>query len=364
MNQMRPKLTYANVIATLALFFALGSGAWAASNMPANSVGTRQLKNGAVTAKKIRRGTLLANDFKAGELPVGSVVAPMPEGSSGVQGTTGSQSTKNEVGGQGEAGEQGRAGEVGPQGKPGPQGPAGEQGEPGARGETGAEGTTGPRGEAGEPGPAGEPGAQGPAGPQGAGEPGPAGEPGAQGPAGPQGEAGDQGSAGEPGAQGPAGPQGEAGDQGSAGQVGPQGPAGEPGIVKTVTRYGPEVTPAVKAANTSYTACNTGEVVSGGGFELLGAISPQTSYILQANRPSLSETAPEEDGEAEVTVYPAPKDGAAANGWAVTIDNGSGPNFSFRSYALCAVPDSAKEVTTLEQANGGQELQQILQLLH
>lgn len=41
---MRLKLTYANVIATLALFIALGGGAIAASQLGKNSVGSKQLK--------------------------------------------------------------------------------------------------------------------------------------------------------------------------------------------------------------------------------------------------------------------------------------------------------------------------------
>jgi hypothetical protein len=48
------RLTYANVIASLALFLALGGGAvWAASNK-ANQVGTGKLKQNAVTAGKIK----------------------------------------------------------------------------------------------------------------------------------------------------------------------------------------------------------------------------------------------------------------------------------------------------------------------
>ncbi len=47
-TEVRPRLTYANVCATLALFSALGGGAFAATRLPANSVGTRQLKKGAM----------------------------------------------------------------------------------------------------------------------------------------------------------------------------------------------------------------------------------------------------------------------------------------------------------------------------
>lgn len=53
----RPKLNYANVIATIALFVALG-GAAVAAGLPRNSVGTSQIKRGAVTAAKIKRGAV------------------------------------------------------------------------------------------------------------------------------------------------------------------------------------------------------------------------------------------------------------------------------------------------------------------
>lgn len=51
--RLRPRLTYANVIATLALFLVLGGAAYAATALPANSVGTKQLKDQAVTLTKI-----------------------------------------------------------------------------------------------------------------------------------------------------------------------------------------------------------------------------------------------------------------------------------------------------------------------
>ena len=46
--RVRKKLTYSNVIACLALFVALG-GVAVAAGLPKNSVGAKQLKNGAVT---------------------------------------------------------------------------------------------------------------------------------------------------------------------------------------------------------------------------------------------------------------------------------------------------------------------------
>ena len=50
MRRLRPRLTYANVVSTLCLFILLGGTAWAVA---ANSVGTTQLKKGAVTNPKL-----------------------------------------------------------------------------------------------------------------------------------------------------------------------------------------------------------------------------------------------------------------------------------------------------------------------
>lgn len=63
-----------NPIAYLALFIALGGTAYAASALPPGSVGTRQLRNGAVTNAKVRRQTLTASAFVPGALAVHVVV--------------------------------------------------------------------------------------------------------------------------------------------------------------------------------------------------------------------------------------------------------------------------------------------------
>jgi hypothetical protein len=57
MKSRLPKLNYANVIATMALFVAL-SGVAVAAGLPKNSVGSKQLKRGAVTAAKIKKGAV------------------------------------------------------------------------------------------------------------------------------------------------------------------------------------------------------------------------------------------------------------------------------------------------------------------
>jgi hypothetical protein len=100
MSRLRGKLTYANVVATLALFIALGgASAFAATQLAKNSVGTKQIKNGAVTAAKVKSGSLLASNFAAGQIPAGT---------------------------------QGLKGEAGKEGPRGLQGEPGKQGEPGA----------------------------------------------------------------------------------------------------------------------------------------------------------------------------------------------------------------------------------------
>ena len=59
MKQISSRLSYANVVSTLALFLALaGTAAYAASHLAKNSVGTPQLKKNAVTAAKIKNGTI------------------------------------------------------------------------------------------------------------------------------------------------------------------------------------------------------------------------------------------------------------------------------------------------------------------
>src|ERR1700742_2055730 len=95
----RRHLTYANVAATLALFLALGGAAYAATQLPKNSVGTKQLKKGAVTAAKINVKT--RNALRGATGPAG------PQGKTGKTGKTGA---KGATGPQGKTGNQGEAG--------------------------------------------------------------------------------------------------------------------------------------------------------------------------------------------------------------------------------------------------------------
>lgn len=91
---MRSKLSYANVMATIAVFVALGGSSYAAV----------QLANNSVRSKHVKDRSLLKRDFKRGQLPAG------PKGDQGAQGIQGSQGVQ---GVQGIQGEQGTAGAPG-----------------------------------------------------------------------------------------------------------------------------------------------------------------------------------------------------------------------------------------------------------
>jgi hypothetical protein len=68
-----PRLTYANVVATLAIFIALGGISFAATNLGKNSVGTKQIKNNAVTKKKIKKKAVSTNRLAAKAVTGGKI---------------------------------------------------------------------------------------------------------------------------------------------------------------------------------------------------------------------------------------------------------------------------------------------------
>jgi hypothetical protein len=59
MRRLKGKLTYANVMSTIAVFLLLGGGAaFAATKLGKNTVGTKQIKNNAVSTAKIQNGAI------------------------------------------------------------------------------------------------------------------------------------------------------------------------------------------------------------------------------------------------------------------------------------------------------------------
>ena len=98
-----PRPSAALVVASIALFLALGGTSYAVTQLPRNSVGTAQLKKDAVTSTKIKDGAIATADL--------------------------SQAARAEL--KGAKGDTGAPGATGAQGAPGSQGTAGAQGDPG-----------------------------------------------------------------------------------------------------------------------------------------------------------------------------------------------------------------------------------------
>jgi len=90
-SQISRRPSPAMVVACLALLVALtGTGVAAVSQIvPRNSVGSAQLKSNAVVSAKVKNRSLLALDFKAGQLPAGPPGAAGPAGPAGAAGPAG-----------------------------------------------------------------------------------------------------------------------------------------------------------------------------------------------------------------------------------------------------------------------------------
>jgi hypothetical protein len=91
MNKLRSKLTYSNVMVTILAFVVLGGSAYAATELGKNSVGTKQLKNGAVTKAKIAKAAQTALTGQTG--PKGAAGSAGPTGPKGDTGPKGSDAS-------------------------------------------------------------------------------------------------------------------------------------------------------------------------------------------------------------------------------------------------------------------------------
>jgi hypothetical protein len=100
LKQIRKRLTYANVMSSIAVFLVLGGAAVAATQLPKDSVGSKQLKKesvgtakikaNAVNSAKVLDASLEAVDFKAGQLPAGAKGDKGDKGDKGEKGAQGS----------------------------------------------------------------------------------------------------------------------------------------------------------------------------------------------------------------------------------------------------------------------------------
>jgi hypothetical protein len=94
-SRLRRRLSYANVMATIAVFVALGGSSYAAisvtgKNVKNSSLSGKDVKNNSLTGKDVKGlksgdiadRSLLSKDFKAGQLPAGATGATGPRGPS------------------------------------------------------------------------------------------------------------------------------------------------------------------------------------------------------------------------------------------------------------------------------------------
>jgi hypothetical protein len=85
LSRLREHLTYANVMASLAVMIALGGTSYAALTLPRDSVGDRQIRSGAVRSSEVKNRSLKAKDFSSAARraltgPVGPAGATGPAG--------------------------------------------------------------------------------------------------------------------------------------------------------------------------------------------------------------------------------------------------------------------------------------------
>lgn len=100
LDSLRASLTYANVVSSIALFIVLGGSAYAATQLPRNSVGTKQIKRGAVTSSKVKDRTLTLRDLRRSTIDSlrGAAGPAGPAGPAGEQGPQGIQGTQGATG--------------------------------------------------------------------------------------------------------------------------------------------------------------------------------------------------------------------------------------------------------------------------
>ena len=101
MKKIRKRLTYANVMSSIAVFLVIG-GATAFAALGKNTVGTKQLKKNAVTTAKIKNNAVTTNKIKANAVNGAKVKDGSLTGADinlGALGTVPSAANANTVGG-------------------------------------------------------------------------------------------------------------------------------------------------------------------------------------------------------------------------------------------------------------------------
>jgi len=107
LTRLRSKLSYANVVATVALFIAMGGTGYAAYSLPRNSVGARELRRDAVGSSELRDNSVTSSRVRDRSLGLQDLSASARESLRGAPGPVGATGPK---------GDQGMVGPPGPNG--------------------------------------------------------------------------------------------------------------------------------------------------------------------------------------------------------------------------------------------------------
>jgi hypothetical protein len=130
LSRIRPRLTYANLMSSLAVFLALGGSAYALS---ANSVGSKELKKNAAGPKHIKNPGVRAFNIAPNHVRARHIQTDHVRTRHIAPGAVTEESLADGVAVSGPQGPKGDQGESGPQGPVGPKGDKGDPGEPATR---------------------------------------------------------------------------------------------------------------------------------------------------------------------------------------------------------------------------------------
>ena len=89
LEYLRTRLTYANVVATLALFVALGGTSYAATQLSRNSVGSAQIRSKAVGSSELQSRAVTSSKIRAGSVTASRLSSGARDSLRGLQGATG-----------------------------------------------------------------------------------------------------------------------------------------------------------------------------------------------------------------------------------------------------------------------------------
>jgi hypothetical protein len=89
MTRLQSHFSYANGMATVAVFIALGGSAYAVTQLPRDSVGAAQIKRGAVGASELRRSAVSSRTIRDGSVTLRDVSVAARSSLRGAKGDSG-----------------------------------------------------------------------------------------------------------------------------------------------------------------------------------------------------------------------------------------------------------------------------------